>query len=64
MKLCCLQENGSGDHHVEGDKPNLKNQISCFHSYVEFRSKIAIIAIIIKDYMHKRGLSGGRISEN
>jgi hypothetical protein len=46
MILCCLQEkNGTGDHHVNWDKPSSERQVSHFftHMWAESRPKIIIM---------------------
>jgi hypothetical protein len=41
MKFCHLWKmNGTGDHHVEQDKPSSERQISCFSSYAQSRHNI------------------------
>jgi hypothetical protein len=39
----CRKMDGTGDHHVEQDKPSSKWQISHFCSYVRFRPKIVMM---------------------
>jgi hypothetical protein len=53
MKLCCLQENGTGDHHVKLIEPDSERQISHVFAHMcnlNFKKDI-ILNIYIYIYM-------------
>jgi hypothetical protein len=44
---------GNTDHHAELDKPKLKGQISCPHSFVQLRPKMMMMMVMMTIMGHK-----------
>jgi hypothetical protein len=57
----CGKMDETGGHYVEGNKSNLKGQISHFHSYMESRPKVILI-IIMRPECKKESVWVGAIS--